>query len=153
MQAPLDAAWELLGRGELGEAEKRCRGVLAASKNRNVQAWIMLGTVLREQRKQDDAEAAFRRAISMAPRDVYAHHNLGALLSAQDRPEEALAALNRAQALALNAPELHVNRGRALARRRRRPIARRECAGQNPAHPPGRRASTACQRAPALRCR
>jgi Tfp pilus assembly protein PilF len=114
MQDPLDAAWELLGRGELGEAEKRCRGVLAASKNRNVQAWIMLGTVLREQRKQDDAEAAFRRAISMAPRDVYAHHNLGALLSAQDRPEEALAALNRAQALALNAPELHVNRGRAL---------------------------------------
>jgi len=112
--ATLDAAWDLLGRGELGEAEKRCRAALAASNNRNVAAWIMLGSVLREQRKPRDAEAAFRRAITMAPRDVYAHHNLGALLSAEDRPEEALTALNRAQSLGLNAPELYVNRGRAL---------------------------------------
>jgi uncharacterized protein (TIGR02466 family) len=111
---PLDIAWELLGRGELGEAEKRIRAVLAATKNRSVPAWVMLGTVLREQRRAGDAEAAFRRAISMAPRDIYAHHNLGALLSAQDRPEDALAALNRAQSLGLNAHELHVNRGRTL---------------------------------------
>jgi predicted Zn-dependent protease len=114
MQDPLDAAWELLGRGEFGEAEKRCRGVLTASKNRNVQAWIILGTILREQSRPRDAETAFRRAIAMAPRDPIAQHNLGALLSAEDRPEDALAALNRAQALGLNAAELHVNRGRAL---------------------------------------
>jgi Tfp pilus assembly protein PilF len=111
---PLDAAWDLLNRGELGEAEKRCRTVLAISKNRSVPAWVMLGTVLRERGKPREAESAFRRAISMAPRDVYAQHNLGALLSAQDRPEEAVAALDRAQALGLNAHELHVNRGRAL---------------------------------------
>lgn len=114
MPDPVDAAWDLMSRGEYGEAEKRCRGALAASKNRSVPAWIMLGTVLREQGRPRDAEAAFRRAITMAPRDMYAHHNLGALLSAQDRPEDGLTALNRAQALGLNAHELHVNRGRAL---------------------------------------
>jgi uncharacterized protein (TIGR02466 family) len=111
---PLDVAWELLNRGELGEAEKRCRAVLSSSKNRSVPAWITLGTVLREQGKAREAEAAFRRAISMSPRDMYAHHNLGALLSAQDRPEEAIAALDRAHALGLKAHELYVNRGRAL---------------------------------------
>jgi uncharacterized protein (TIGR02466 family) len=114
MSHELDAAWELLGSGDLVQAEKRCRSVLAASKQRSVPAWTILGSVLRAQGKPREAEAAFRRALSLAPRDVYALQNLGALLSAQDRPEEALPALNRAQALGLNAQELHVNRGRTL---------------------------------------
>jgi Tfp pilus assembly protein PilF len=114
MKNPLDAAYELMSRGALDEAEAACRQVLRASKSRNAQAWIILGMVLRERGKLDESEAAYRRAISITPRDAYAHHNLGALLSARDRPEDALAALNRSRSLGLNAHELHVNRGRAL---------------------------------------
>src|SRR5271154_6531149 len=113
MSNPLDAAWDLFQSGELDQAEKRCQSVLAVSKNRSVPAWTMLGTIRRAQDKPREAEAAFRRALSLAPRDVYALHNLGAFLSAQDRPEDALVVLNLSHALGLNSHKLHANRGRA----------------------------------------
>jgi Flp pilus assembly protein TadD len=113
-RAAVDAAYDLMQRGALAEAEAMCRTALAAAKGRDAKAWTALGMVLREQGRVADSETAYRRAMVLDPKDVYALHNLGALLSQQDRAEEALAALQRAQALGLGARELHVNRGRAL---------------------------------------
>jgi Flp pilus assembly protein TadD len=114
LTADINAAYELLGRGALAEAEAICQRVLAGSKGRDAQAWTTLGVVLRAQQRERESEAAYRHAIALAPTSVAAHHNLGALLSQLERAEEALAALDRASALGLKARELHINRGRAL---------------------------------------
>jgi Flp pilus assembly protein TadD len=113
-QQTLEMAYDLLARGALGDAEAACRRALAATRQKDARVWIALGMVLREQGRLAEAERAYKRAVQIAPRDVYAHHNLGALLSQMDRAEDALAALNRAQSLGLGARELHINRGRAL---------------------------------------
>jgi Flp pilus assembly protein TadD len=114
VQSALVNAYELMRRGSLGDAEAACRQALAATQGRDVQAWTVLGMVLRQQGRLQESETAYRRAITIFPTDVFAHHNLGALLSQLERPEDALVALDRAQALGLSARELHINRGRAL---------------------------------------
>jgi Flp pilus assembly protein TadD len=101
-----------LARRRLGEAGPACKALAAAASR--CWAWIALGMVLRQQGRLAEAETAYKHAVQIAPRDVYAHHNLGALLSQMDRAEDAIAALNRAQSLGLGARELHINRGRAL---------------------------------------
>jgi Flp pilus assembly protein TadD len=114
VQNALNIAYDLLARGALDEAEAACRKALAATRNKDARSWIALGMVLRQQGRLAEAETAYKRAVQIAPRDMYAHHNLGALLSQMDRAEDAIAALNRAQSLGLGARELHINRGRAL---------------------------------------
>jgi Flp pilus assembly protein TadD len=114
LQNALNVAYDLLARGSLSEAETACRQALAATRSKDARVWIALGMVLRQQGRLAEAETAYKRAVQIAPRDVYAHHNLGALLSQMDRAEDAIAALNRAQSLGLGARELHINRGRAL---------------------------------------
>lgn len=51
--------------------------------------WIAKGLSHAGLDAQADAEAAYRRAISLAPRDATAHANLGFLLEAQSRLDEA----------------------------------------------------------------
>jgi Flp pilus assembly protein TadD len=114
-QAEIKAAYELVDRGALAEAEAACQRALAATGGRDPASWTALGVVLREQGRAAESEAAYRRALQLAPTHIPAHHNLGALLSQLERAEEALVALDRAQALGLKAPELYVNRGRTLA--------------------------------------
>jgi Flp pilus assembly protein TadD len=113
-QAELAAAYGLMDRGALAEAEAACRRAIASGAH-NPRAWTALGMVLREMQRHTESEAAYRQALAVAPRHAPAHHDLGALLSQLERAEEALAALDRAAALGLNAPELHINRGRTLA--------------------------------------
>jgi Flp pilus assembly protein TadD len=113
-KAEVAAAYQLLDRGDLAEAESAARRAIAVSEARDPSAWTVLGVVLRGQSRFDEAEAAYRRALAVAPRHLAAHHDLGALLSHLERAEESLAELDRAAALGLRAPELHINRGRAL---------------------------------------
>jgi Flp pilus assembly protein TadD len=115
-QALIAAAYELVDRGALAQAEAACRQALALTNGRrSPEAWTALGVVLRAQGRSAESEAAYRQALAVAPRHIPARHNLGALLSNLERAEEALAELDRAQALGLKAPELHINRGRTLA--------------------------------------
>jgi Flp pilus assembly protein TadD len=118
-QAAVAAAYELVQRGELAEAEATCRQALAMTSGRDANVWTVLGVVLREQQRPAESEAAYRQALAVAPGHVPAHHNLGALLSSVERAEEALVALERARALGLRAPELHINRGRTLTQLQR----------------------------------
>ena len=87
LTADINAAYELIGRGALGDAEAICQRALAASRGRDPQAWTTLGVVLREQQRERESEAAYRQAILLAPTSVAAHHNLGALLSQLERGE------------------------------------------------------------------
>jgi Flp pilus assembly protein TadD len=112
---PISAAYDLVARGALIEAEAACRQALATSNGRDAHAWTALGVVLRAQKRPEESEAAYRHALTLAPGNAIAHHNLGALLSNLERAEEALASLERAQALGVRASALHVNRGRTLA--------------------------------------
>ncbi|HEY5102634.1 MAG TPA: putative 2OG-Fe(II) oxygenase [Steroidobacteraceae bacterium] len=113
-QAAVAAAYELVQRGALAEAEATCRQALALTGGRDPNVWTVLGVVLREQQRPAESEAAYRQALAVAPHHMPAHHNLGALLSYVERAEEALVALERARALGLRAPELHINRGRTF---------------------------------------
>jgi Flp pilus assembly protein TadD len=126
LSAEITAAYELVERGALAEAESACRRALALSGGRHPGAWTALGVVLREQKRPAESEQAYRRALKEAPRHVPAHHNLGALLSHLERAEEALVSLDRAAALGLKAPELYINRGRTLAQLYRFDEAERE---------------------------
>ncbi|NRF65505.1 tetratricopeptide repeat protein [Aquincola sp. S2] len=60
------------------------------------------------------AEAAYRRALVLAPAHVNATLNLGVLLSEQGRHADALAVYDAALAAAPDAPLLHFNRAVAL---------------------------------------
>lgn len=113
-QSDIDRAYSLLSSGQATAAEAACRQALARSHERNANAWVALGVVLRAQQRIRQAEAAYRKALQLDHTNTIAHHNLGALLSQEERAEEALEALERAQALGLRASELYVNLGRAL---------------------------------------
>ncbi len=93
-----------------GEAQQ-----LLAANARDAEAWSTLGIALRGQGRHAEAEAAYRKALDIAPGYAAARHNLGALLSQQQRAEEALAELDRAAGAGLVGREIAFNRGRALA--------------------------------------
>lgn len=65
------------------------------------------------------AEAAYRAAVALDPRQFYALQLLGVLMTQTGRPEEALTQLDAALKLAPRLPDAHVARGDALARLRR----------------------------------
>lgn len=93
-----------------GEAQQ-----LLAANARDAEAWSALGVALRGQGRHAEAEAAYRKALEIAPGYTAARHNLGALLSQQQRAEEALTELDRAASAGLGGREIAFNRGRALA--------------------------------------
>ncbi len=65
------------------------------------------------------AEAAYRRAIALQPRDAYVHYNLGNLLKAHQRWQEAEGLYQRALALKPDYPEAWSNLGDLLKERQR----------------------------------
>jgi tetratricopeptide (TPR) repeat protein len=73
-----------------------------------------LGVALASLGRFAEAEAAYRRAIALAPDYAQAHNNLGNALKALDRLDEAAAAFRRAIALQANYPEAYSNLGVAL---------------------------------------
>lgn len=62
---------------------------------------VMLGFVLREQGRADEARAVLERAVRVAPQDADGHYLLGSVLEATGAPDAAIASYKRA--LALNA--------------------------------------------------
>jgi protein O-GlcNAc transferase len=84
---------------------------------RSAPAYSNLGMALRRMGRLEDAEAALRRAVALAPNLFEAHLNLGGVLSlGRGSPEESRAACARALELNPNSAEAHYNMGNALLR-------------------------------------
>ncbi len=73
-----------------------------------------LGNVLAAMERFDEAAAAYRQAIELAPDNLGAHCNLGVMLRRSGQFEEAVAACRQALALDQRLPEVHLNLGKAL---------------------------------------
>lgn len=65
--------------------------------------------------RQQEALAAYDRAIAMSAQNIEAHYNRGNALAAMKRFEEAIASYDRSIALNPNNAQVHDNRGSALA--------------------------------------
>src|SRR6185436_3966646 len=77
-----------LARGDLASAEAAYREAIA--RGATAELHNALGSVLFRRKRYDEAEAAFRRAIALAPDNVYAHRNLAGVL--YERGDSAAAA-------------------------------------------------------------
>jgi tetratricopeptide (TPR) repeat protein len=74
---------------------------------------------LQEQRKLDEAIAAYRQALALDPKFVQAHVNLGNALVLQRKLDEAIAAYRQALALDPKYAPAHNNLGNALVQQRK----------------------------------
>ncbi len=80
-------------------------------------AYGNLGIALAQQRRFEEAEAAYQQALRLHPRMARAHNNLGNLLAEQGKLEEAIACYRRAIHLQPGYPDAHSNLGNALRER------------------------------------
>jgi tetratricopeptide (TPR) repeat protein len=94
--------WEIRLRCRLGEhvtAPEAVRHEMVRQQPTNPEIHFYLGVVLYQQRKLDEAVAAFRMAIRLKPDLFQAHTNLGIALRGQKKLDEALAAFRQADQL------------------------------------------------------
>ncbi|HEV8678263.1 MAG TPA: tetratricopeptide repeat protein [Stellaceae bacterium] len=104
------AAYE---RGELDEAERLCRAVIAAEPN-NFDAHHLLAVIHARHGRHGDALASYGRALAVRPDDPQALSNRGATLDALGHYDDALASFDRALAIRPDYPPALSNRGNAL---------------------------------------
>jgi tetratricopeptide (TPR) repeat protein len=79
------------------------------------QLWINLGNALLGLKEHEEAEAVFRQALVLQPRDVDALNNLGTALLHLERPRDAAAQLQAAVLIDPLHAAAHYNLGRAFA--------------------------------------
>ena len=79
-------------------------------------AWDGLGRTLVSAGRLDEAEAALRQAVALAPKRARAHNNLAYVLLLKDQPAPALAALDEALALDPSHALARANRDEAMTR-------------------------------------
>jgi tetratricopeptide (TPR) repeat protein len=113
MQQALQHALASLERGDLGEVERACRGVLAARPDA-FEALYLLGIAAGRQGRAQEAAELLGRAAAANPRHADAHFNHGVALGESGRFPEAVAAYARALALAPGNADAHYNQGVAL---------------------------------------
>jgi 4-amino-4-deoxy-L-arabinose transferase-like glycosyltransferase len=100
----------LLHRGQSSEALKHSsEAVMLATDNQ--ECWFVHANALFQERKHQQAEAAYRRSLELDPRHVSSHYNLALLLSHLGRRQEGL---GHAQA-ALKIDPQHEGAARLLA--------------------------------------
>lgn len=99
--------------GRLASAETAYREVLTASPD-HADASHLLGVVLQQQQRHDEAIGFIRRAIELNDRSWSMHSNLGCALQELGRFDEALAHHRRAVELAPGSVVVHSNLGTAL---------------------------------------
>jgi tetratricopeptide (TPR) repeat protein len=91
----------------------------AARGNHDPQIETMLGIVLRQAGRIEDALSWFTRAVKRRPPHAPAFYEFGCLLSFLNRDEEAVEAFNRGLDVAPLVPQLSVQLGYVLLRRKR----------------------------------
>jgi predicted O-linked N-acetylglucosamine transferase (SPINDLY family) len=115
IQAEFARARELHGRGELEEAERSYRAILAAAP-RHFGAAHLLGVTFLERGQFAEAERQIELAIELNPNVAAAHNNRGNALQGLGRVQDAVASYDRAIALKPDYIEAFNNRGIALKR-------------------------------------
>ena len=75
--------------GRFEDAEKEKYQKVTEAKPEYVEAYVHYGNLLRKTSRANDAEAQYRKAISVNPRDFSAHFSYATLLEEQNRLEEA----------------------------------------------------------------
>jgi len=98
-------ALQLLATFE-GEDPVRLARASTAAHPEDARAWTFLGLALEGGKVAAEREAAYRRALELAPENPAALHNLATELDAQGRPGEALPIARRAARLAPWSPPL-----------------------------------------------
>jgi predicted O-linked N-acetylglucosamine transferase (SPINDLY family) len=106
----LDAALEEHRRGELAQAQKRYRRVLAEQPN-HPDAVHLLGLLLHQSGRCQDGIALMRRSIELRPGVAAFHYNLGKALGTQRLVDGAIVELSRAVDLDPNLPDAWVELG------------------------------------------
>lgn len=109
-----DQVIALIGSGDLGAAEARCRAALAEYP-RDVNMLALLGALLIKLDRAEEAEAKLRQAIAEAPTFAKPHEDLGHLLVQRNRAAEAVPLLERATHLDPKLDKAWFTLGRALA--------------------------------------
>jgi Flp pilus assembly protein TadD len=79
------------------------------------EAWINLGVAERRLKHNDEAEKAYQKALTLAPKDVYLLTNLGALYVDTGRAEEGQKLLSQAVAIDSSHIVAHANLATAFA--------------------------------------
>lgn len=106
----VNLASEYRDGGDLVLAEKTAREAMDADPG-SYHAVLGYGVILYQQRRYDEAERAYRRAIMLGPLFATAHINLGALLVETNRIAEGIAEYRAALDLNPFYPQAHYNLG------------------------------------------
>lgn len=114
----LRPAVEAYRRGDLAAAESAARAATTARPD-SVEAWNLLGVVLRTGGSPRAAIDAYRRALDITPDHAGAWTNLGNACKDMGRIDTAIACQGKAVTLRPDAPEMHHNLGIALMAARR----------------------------------
>jgi len=104
------------GRPDLAEAA--CRAVVQHEPG-NANAWHLLGMLLLETGRRDEALESLNRSIVLRPSEAQFHSNLSAVLGTMRRYPEALASAREAARLDPSSPKVQNNLGVTLERCKR----------------------------------
>jgi tetratricopeptide (TPR) repeat protein len=113
-RAVFDEAVQLIGAGQLAEAEACCRDALASHPG-DVNMQALLGALFVKLDRRIEAEATLRGVIEAAPSFAKPAEDLGYLLVQANRPAEALPFLERATRLDPSLERAWFNLGKAFA--------------------------------------
>ena len=111
--AAIQQAWAFFGRGERAQAEALARAILAQQAE-HAGALTLLGILMAQARRTEEAEDLLGRAAARLPQEPTAHLNHGNALRDLGRHVSALGCYERALALNPDYPEAHFNRGLTL---------------------------------------
>jgi predicted O-linked N-acetylglucosamine transferase (SPINDLY family) len=109
----IQKAWESFTRGDRGQAETLCRSILK-SQPEHAGALSLLGIVLAQARRTEEAAQLLGRAAARLPNDASAHNNYGNVLRDLGRHVSALGAYERALAIQPDYADAHYNRAVVL---------------------------------------
>ena len=106
----LKQATALHARGDVKEAERYYRKLLASHPN-DPQLLHLLGVAMLQQNRREEAADLIGRAITIDPKAAEYHNNLAIVLDGLKRYDDAIESYRRAIALNANYPEAHNNLG------------------------------------------